>query len=205
MRCIALQRAASQVRLRVRVRGRLCGGLCMCIAVSARVGACLVLQMAQMTGGPAATRGVARSAAPSSRPGLGLHNDVPTPPPPRPPPTLPKHTRTLSHPVRIRRCRTAQRSPRRRARRSPSPPRPASPKRRHANRAKPKVSRRLCGMGPPLPHLRRDGAHPRHICAGTGLTPAHICAGTGLTPAHICAGTALSLKRAHPRRRRSFA
>ena len=32
----------------------------------------------------------------------------------------------------------------------------------------------------PLPHLRRDWAHPAHICAGTGLTPAHI--GTGTMP-----------------------
>ena len=23
------------------------------------------------------------------------------------------------------------------------------------------------GLGPPLPHLRRDWAHPRHICTGT--------------------------------------
>jgi hypothetical protein len=28
------------------------------------------------------------------------------------------------------------------------------------------------------PHLRRDWAHPAHICAGTGLTPAHISTGT---------------------------
>jgi hypothetical protein len=27
------------------------------------------------------------------------------------------------------------------------------------------------GLGSPLPHLRRDWAHPSHICAGTGLTP----------------------------------
>ncbi len=33
-----------------------------------------------------------------------------------------------------------------------------------------------------FPHLRRDWAHPAHICAGTGPTPAHICAGTGPTP-----------------------
>jgi hypothetical protein len=31
------------------------------------------------------------------------------------------------------------------------------------------------------PHLHRDWARPRHICAGTGLAPAHICARTGLT------------------------
>jgi hypothetical protein len=28
------------------------------------------------------------------------------------------------------------------------------------------------GLGSPLPHLRRDWAHPCRICAGTGLTPA---------------------------------
>ena len=28
------------------------------------------------------------------------------------------------------------------------------------------------GLGSPLPHLRRDWAHPCHICAGTGPTPA---------------------------------
>jgi hypothetical protein len=27
------------------------------------------------------------------------------------------------------------------------------------------------GLGSPRPHLRRDWAHPAHICAGTGLTP----------------------------------
>jgi hypothetical protein len=31
-------------------------------------------------------------------------------------------------------------------------------------------------------YLRRDWAHPTHICAGTGFTRTHICAGTGLTP-----------------------
>jgi hypothetical protein len=40
-----------------------------------------------------------------------------------------------------------------------------------------------------LARLLRDGAHPCHICAGTGLTPAHVCTGTGLTPAHVCTGT----------------
>ena len=29
-------------------------------------------------------------------------------------------------------------------------------------------------------HLRRDWAHPCHVCAGTGPTPCHICAGTDL-------------------------
>jgi hypothetical protein len=39
------------------------------------------------------------------------------------------------------------------------------------------------GAGEPRnrPHLRRDWAHPAHVCAGTALAPAHICAGTGLT------------------------
>jgi hypothetical protein len=30
----------------------------------------------------------------------------------------------------------------------------------------------LRGLGSPLPHLRRDWAHPCQICSGTGLTPA---------------------------------
>jgi hypothetical protein len=42
------------------------------------------------------------------------------------------------------------------------------------------------GMSSPLPHLHLDGAHPCHICAGTGLTPSfHMCSGTaqsGSTP-----------------------
>ena len=42
------------------------------------------------------------------------------------------------------------------------------------------------------PHLHRDWACPRHICAGTGLAPAHICSATGLTLAHICARTGLT-------------
>ena len=40
------------------------------------------------------------------------------------------------------------------------------------------------GLGSPPPHLRRDWAHPCHICAGTGLTPCHVCTGTGWAPAH---------------------
>ena len=30
------------------------------------------------------------------------------------------------------------------------------------------------GLGSPPPHLRRDCAHPRNICAGTALTLAHL-------------------------------
>ncbi len=37
------------------------------------------------------------------------------------------------------------------------------------------------GLGPPRPHLRRDWAHPAHICAGIGLTPPTHCR-PGLTP-----------------------
>jgi hypothetical protein len=35
-----------------------------------------------------------------------------------------------------------------------------------------RVSARAFPLGSPLPHLRRDWAHPCRICAGTGLTPA---------------------------------
>jgi hypothetical protein len=39
------------------------------------------------------------------------------------------------------------------------------------------------GLGPPLPHLHRDWAHPCHICTGTGFTPATSeCAGTATNP-----------------------
>jgi hypothetical protein len=31
--------------------------------------------------------------------------------------------------------------------------------------------------------LRRDGARPCHVCAGTGLVRCHVCTGTGLTAA----------------------
>jgi hypothetical protein len=68
------------------------------------------------------------------------------------------------------------------------------------------------GLGSSLPHLRRDWAHPCHICAGTGLSPAtsalrlgsalphlhwdwalctqpcRIRAGTGLSPATSAPG-----------------
>ncbi len=59
------------------------------------------------------------------------------------------------------------------------------------------------GLGSPLPHLRRDWAHPCHICAGTGLTPATSAPGLGpplphlrrdwAHPCHICAGTGLAV------------
>ena len=40
------------------------------------------------------------------------------------------------------------------------------------------------GLGSPLPHLRRDWAHPSHISAGTGLTPPASAPGVpGSTPA----------------------
>jgi hypothetical protein len=55
------------------------------------------------------------------------------------------------------------------------------------------------GLGSPLPHLRRDWAHPCHIRTRTGLTPCHIGTGTGLavatsapgsgSPFHIGTGT----------------
>ncbi len=55
-------------------------------------------------------------------------------------------------------------------------------------------------LGSPLPHLRRDWAHPCHICAGTGLTPATSAPGLGSPlshphrewahPSHIRTGTA---------------
>ena len=35
------------------------------------------------------------------------------------------------------------------------------------------------GLGPPLPHLRRDWAHPAHLCTGTGLTPPTTAPGQG--------------------------
>ena len=45
----------------------------------------------------------------------------------------------------------------------------------------------------PLPHVRQDWAHLRHICTGTGLAPPNICNGTVLThPSHICARTRLT-------------
>jgi hypothetical protein len=47
------------------------------------------------------------------------------------------------------------------------------------------------GLGSPPPHLRRDWAHPRHICAGTWLAPPHLH-GDWVYPTHICAGTRLA-------------
>jgi hypothetical protein len=58
---------------------------------------------------------------------------------------------------------------------------------------------RITGLGSPLSHLRRDWAHPCHICAGTGLTPATPPPGPGSPlprlhrdcahPRRICTGT----------------
>ncbi len=45
------------------------------------------------------------------------------------------------------------------------------------------------GRGSPLPHLRRDWAHPRHICAGTGLARPHL----HWEPAQLCAACAPGL------------
>jgi hypothetical protein len=62
--------------------------------------------------------------------------------------------------------------------------------------------------GPPLPHLRRDWAHPCHscrdrvhpchICATTGLTPAISVPGPGPTPATSARGVDSSLPYLHP-------
>ncbi len=41
------------------------------------------------------------------------------------------------------------------------------------------------GSGLPRPHLRRDWAHPAHICAGTGLTPPTSAPGLGSTRPHL--------------------
>ena len=58
-------------------------------------------------------------------------------------------------------------------------------------------------MGSPRPHLRRDWAHPAHICAGTGLARAVSAPGLG-TPATSAPGPGPPLPdfhrdRAHPR------
>ena len=42
--------------------------------------------------------------------------------------------------------------------------------------------------GSPLPHLRRDWAHPAHICAGTGLAHPTSAPGLGLAPATSAPG-----------------
>ena len=63
------------------------------------------------------------------------------------------------------------------------------------------------------PHLRRDWARPRHICAGDWARPCHICTGTGLTAAtsapglghpRICTCPGRSPATSAPRRLRSF-
>jgi hypothetical protein len=40
----------------------------------------------------------------------------------------------------------------------------------------------VLGQSSILPHLHRDGAHPSHICTGTGLVLCHICAWTWPSP-----------------------
>ena len=45
------------------------------------------------------------------------------------------------------------------------------------------------GLGPPLPHLHRDCAHPWPHLHRDSAHPSHICTGTGPTPGHICNGT----------------
>jgi hypothetical protein len=49
------------------------------------------------------------------------------------------------------------------------------------------------GLGSSLPHLRRDWAHPCHICAGTGLTPPTSAPGprTGRTTSPACTSTVM--------------
>ena len=75
------------------------------------------------------------------------------------------------------------------------------------------------GRRSPLPHLRRDWAHPAHICTGTALTPptsapglgsprphlhrdwahpAHIFAGSRLTPPTSAPGLGSPLPHLHP-------
>ncbi len=41
------------------------------------------------------------------------------------------------------------------------------------------------GLGPPLPHLHRDCAHPCHICTGTAPTPATSAPGLGPPLPHL--------------------
>ena len=52
---------------------------------------------------------------------------------------------------------------------------------------------RLCAH-PCHVHLRRDRAHPSHICAGTGLTPPTSAPGLGLTPATSAPGLGAALE-----------
>ena len=51
------------------------------------------------------------------------------------------------------------------------------------------------GLGSPLPHLRRDWAHPCHICARTGLTPATSAPGLGSPRPHLRRDCALDRRR----------
>ena len=50
------------------------------------------------------------------------------------------------------------------------------------------------GLGSSLPHLRRDWAHPCHICAGTGLTPSAAAPGLGSPVPHLRCGWARSCR-----------
>ena len=54
------------------------------------------------------------------------------------------------------------------------------------------LTRATCapGLRSPLSKLRRDRAHPCHICAGAGLAAAHICNGTWLTIGRLTATAA---------------
>ncbi len=47
------------------------------------------------------------------------------------------------------------------------------------------AARSVPGLGSPLPHLRRDWAHPCQICAGTGLTPPTSSLGLGSPRPHL--------------------
>jgi hypothetical protein len=79
----------------------------------------------------------------------------------------------------------------------------------------PRQGRLLPASAHPSPHLRRDWAHPCHICAGTRLTRATSAPGLGsprphlpqdwADPRHICAGTKparAGASHAHPARSR---
>ena len=58
---------------------------------------------------------------------------------------------------------------------------------------------------PPLPHRRRDWAHPCRIRTGTALTPSHVCIGTGRLMPHLDARLGSPLPRRVPHRRRDWA
>jgi hypothetical protein len=56
------------------------------------------------------------------------------------------------------------------------------------------------GPGSPLPHLRRDQAHPAHICAGTRLTPPTSAPGLGSPRPHLRRDRALGAPAPCPQR-----